>query len=36
MKLTVFSMAITALILPFTAMPFLILMNDQRVHEEPS
>jgi Mn2+/Fe2+ NRAMP family transporter len=28
MKLTLFSMAITALILPLTAMPFLILMND--------
>jgi Mn2+/Fe2+ NRAMP family transporter len=29
MKLTLFSMAITAVILPFTAMPFLILMNDR-------
>jgi len=29
MKLTLFSMAITAVILPLTAMPFLILMNDR-------
>ena len=28
MKLTLFSMAITAVILPLTAMPFLVLMND--------
>src|SRR5437764_902726 len=30
MKLTLFSMAITAVILPLTAMPFLVLMNDRR------
>jgi Mn2+/Fe2+ NRAMP family transporter len=29
MKLTLFSMAITAVILPLTVMPFLILMNDR-------
>ena len=30
MKLTLFSMAITALVLPLTALPFLVLMNDPR------
>jgi Mn2+/Fe2+ NRAMP family transporter len=30
MKLTLFSMAITAVILPLTVMPFLVLMNDRR------
>lgn len=30
MKLTLFSMAITAVILPLTALPFLVLMNDAR------
>jgi Mn2+/Fe2+ NRAMP family transporter len=30
MKLTLFSMAITAVILPLTALPFLVLMNDRR------
>jgi Mn2+/Fe2+ NRAMP family transporter len=30
MKLTLFSMALTAVILPLTAMPFLVLMNDRR------
>ena len=30
MKLTLFAMAITAVILPLTALPFLVLMNDQR------
>ena len=30
MKLTLFSMAVTAVILPLTALPFLVLMNDVR------
>jgi Mn2+/Fe2+ NRAMP family transporter len=30
MKLTLFSMAITAVILPLTVVPFLVLMNDRR------
>ena len=34
MKLTLFSMAITAVILPLTAMPFLVLMNDPRYMRE--
>jgi Mn2+/Fe2+ NRAMP family transporter len=34
MKLTLFSMAITAVILPLTAMPFLVLMNDPQYMRE--
>lgn len=34
MKLTLFSMAITAVILPLTAMPFLVLMNDAKYMRE--
>ena len=34
MKLTLFSMAITAVILPLTAMPFLVLMNDPKYMRE--
>ncbi len=34
MKLTLFSMAITAVILPLTAMPFLVLMNDPHYMRE--
>lgn len=30
MKLTLFSMALTALVLPLSVMPFLVLMNDRR------
>src|SRR2546430_730981 len=34
MKLTLFSMALTAVILPLTAVPFLVLMNDPRYMRE--
>ena len=34
MKLTLFSMAITAVILPLTVVPFLVLMNDRRYMKE--
>ena len=34
MKLTLFSMAITAVILPLTAVPFLVLMNDPKYMRE--
>jgi Mn2+/Fe2+ NRAMP family transporter len=34
MKLTLFSMAITAVILPLTALPFLVLMNDRSYMRE--